>query len=106
MDRKSLHHVKFPNETAEYRQARNALLDAEMELRRQVERVAEQRRTLPPGGVVPVDYVFEGLAPDGNPVSMKMSELFADGKDTLALYSFMFGPKCERGYADAQRLQA
>ena len=96
MERKSLHHVKFPNETAEYREARNELLEAEMDLRRQVERVAAQRRALPPGGVVPVDYVFEGLNSDGIPVSMKMSELFADGKDTLALYSFMYGPERER----------
>ena len=45
-----------------------------------------------PGGVIPQDYVFEGLRADGTPVPMKMSELFAPGKDTLALYSFMYGP--------------
>ena len=43
----------FPNESAEYRAARNALLAEEIELRRAVERLASQRRALPPGGEVP-----------------------------------------------------
>jgi predicted dithiol-disulfide oxidoreductase (DUF899 family) len=34
-----MEHLSFPNESADYRQARNALLDAEIELRRQIERV-------------------------------------------------------------------
>ena len=42
----------FPNESDEYRQARNALLAEEIELRRHIERVAEMRRQLPPGGAV------------------------------------------------------
>jgi predicted dithiol-disulfide oxidoreductase (DUF899 family) len=42
--------VRFPNESAEYRRAREALLAEEIELRRHIERVAEQRRALPPGG--------------------------------------------------------
>jgi predicted dithiol-disulfide oxidoreductase (DUF899 family) len=50
--------------------------------------VAEQRRSLPPGGPVPEDYRFESAAGDGREVSF--SELFAPGKDTLAIYSFMF----------------
>ena len=33
-----------PNESADYRQARNALLAEEIELRRHIERVAELRR--------------------------------------------------------------
>ena len=45
-----LHHLRFPGENAEYRAARNALLAEEMELRRQTERVAAQRRALPAGG--------------------------------------------------------
>ena len=52
-------HLQFPNESAEYREARNRLLDAEMALRRQLEAVAAQRRALPPGGVVAEDFVFE-----------------------------------------------
>ena len=42
--------ARFPNESAEYRAARNALLVEEIELRRHIERVASQRRALPAGG--------------------------------------------------------
>ena len=77
----------FPGEAADYRRARNELLAAETELRRAIERVAAQRRALPPGGAVQEDYVFEQAA-DGDLV--KFSELFATGKDTLVIYSFMF----------------
>ncbi len=80
----------FPNESAEYRQARNALLQEEIELRRHIERVAEQRRALPPGGAVTKDYRFEGEA---GPVSF--ADLFGD-KDTLVIYSYMFGPQRAR----------
>ncbi len=82
--------VRFPNESQEYRQARDALLAQEIELRRQIERVAEQRRALPPGGEVTRDYRFEGK--DG-PVNF--AGLFGD-KQTLAVYSYMFGPERER----------
>jgi predicted dithiol-disulfide oxidoreductase (DUF899 family) len=57
-------------------------------LRRQIERVADQRRSLPPGGVVPENYVFEEVNDGGG--QLKFSELFAPGKDTLVVYSFMF----------------
>jgi predicted dithiol-disulfide oxidoreductase (DUF899 family) len=57
-----LYHVRFPGESAEYRAARKALLAEEMELRRQIERVAAQRRALPAGGKIPEDYQFEGMA--------------------------------------------
>src|SRR5216684_8219366 len=86
----SVHHLHIPGESAEFRQARNALLAEEMELRRQTERVAEERRQLPPGPLVKEDYQFEAVT---GPV--KFSQLF-DGKDTLAVYSFMFGPERER----------
>jgi predicted dithiol-disulfide oxidoreductase (DUF899 family) len=92
----NISHLAFPNESAAYRKARNALLDTEMELRRQLERVAAQRRALPPGGVVETDYVFEALGPNGSPVSKKMSHLFADDKHSVALYSFMYGPERDR----------
>lgn len=88
-----LEHLQFPNESEVYRQARNALLDAEMELRRHIERVAAQRRALPKGGEVPEDYLFEGRRLSGRTGRIKLSELFAPGKDTLAIYSFMFGPE-------------
>ncbi|HEY1730116.1 MAG TPA: DUF899 family protein, partial [Terriglobales bacterium] len=48
----------FPNESAEYRAARNALLIEEIKLRRQLEHVAAHRRGLPPGGEIPQDFEF------------------------------------------------
>jgi predicted dithiol-disulfide oxidoreductase (DUF899 family) len=82
--------VRFPNETEEYRRARTALLAEEIELRRRIERVAEQRRALPPGGTVSTDYRFRG---EHGPVSF--ADLFA-GKQTLVAYNWMFGPQRER----------
>ena len=82
------HDIRFPGESDEYRRERNRLLEAEVELRRAIERVAAQRRALPPGGAVPEDYLFESAAGDGGEV--RFSELFAPGKDTLVIYSFMF----------------
>jgi predicted dithiol-disulfide oxidoreductase (DUF899 family) len=83
----------FPGESDEYRKARNQLLEAEMALRRQVEAVAEQRRALPLGGVPREDYGFEEWDPAAcGSRAVRLSELFADGTDTLFLYSFMFNP--------------
>jgi predicted dithiol-disulfide oxidoreductase (DUF899 family) len=64
------------------------LLEAEIDLRRALERVAAQRRALPPGGAAPDDYLFEEAVGEGGEV--RFSELFAPGKDTLVIYSFMF----------------
>jgi predicted dithiol-disulfide oxidoreductase (DUF899 family) len=80
--------IRFPGESGEYRRERNRLLEAEIELRRAIERVAAQRRALPPGGDVPEDYRFEAAV--GVAGEVGFSELFAPGKDTLAIYSFMF----------------
>jgi predicted dithiol-disulfide oxidoreductase (DUF899 family) len=82
--------VRFPNEGDEYRRARRALLAEEIEFRRHIERVAEQRRALPPGGRVTRAYRFEG---ENGPV--RFEDLFGD-KSTLVAYSYMFGPKRER----------
>jgi predicted dithiol-disulfide oxidoreductase (DUF899 family) len=82
--------VTFPGESAEYRAARERLLEREIGLRREVEAVAAARRELPPGGAVPEDYVFQGAGADGSPTDVRLSELFAPGKDSLAIYSFMF----------------
>jgi len=82
--------VRIPGESAEYRAARTALLAEEIELRRHIERVNEQRRALPPGGVVAGDYRFEG--PEG---PTDLTGMFGD-KQTLGVYSFMFGPQRER----------
>jgi predicted dithiol-disulfide oxidoreductase (DUF899 family) len=82
--------MTMPNESAEYRRARNALLAEEIELRRHIERVAEQRRALPPGGEVTGTYRFQGE--NG---SFDLAGLFGD-KQTLVVYSYMFGPQRER----------
>jgi predicted dithiol-disulfide oxidoreductase (DUF899 family) len=82
--------VAFPGESPEYRTARNRLLNQEIELRRAMEAVAEARRRLPPGGVVPQDYLFDTQTPDGKPAQVRLSELFAPGKDSLVIYSMMF----------------
>ena len=85
-------HLTYPNESAEYREARNALLVAQMDLRRQIEAVAAQRRALPPGGELREDYVFERIGESGMPEKVRLSQLFGR-HDTLILYSFMYGPE-------------
>jgi predicted dithiol-disulfide oxidoreductase (DUF899 family) len=88
-----LHGKRLPGESDEYRRARDELLRAEIDLRRQTEAVAAQRRQLPLGGEVPTDYVFEEWDADANLARpVRLSELFEDGKDTLFLYNFMFIP--------------
>ena len=82
--------IRFPNESDQYRVARDALLAEEIELRRHIERVAAQRRALPPGGAVTRPYRFEG---EDGPAAF--ADLFGD-KQTLAIYSYMYGPKRAR----------
>ncbi|KAB0681467.1 DUF899 family protein [Aureimonas leprariae] len=82
--------ARFPNESADYRAARTALLAEEIELRRHIARVAKQRRALPPGGEIAADYRFEG---ENGPTTL--SALFGD-KDTLIVYSLMYGPQRQR----------
>ena len=83
-------YLNFPDESAEYRVARNKLLTEEMALRRQIESVAALRRALPAGGTVAEDYLF-----DGNDGPLNLSDLFKPGKDTLAIYSFMYWPEAK-----------
>src|SRR5690349_20677923 len=86
-------HATQPNESPEYRRARDALHVEEIELRRHLERVAAQRRALPPGGEVKGDYQFLGESSSvqgANPVGFEA--LFGD-KDTLFVYNWMYGPK-------------
>jgi predicted dithiol-disulfide oxidoreductase (DUF899 family) len=82
--------ITLPGESAEYRDARKRLLDQEIELRRAMESVAVARRALPPGGRVKTDYVFQGAGADDSLTDVRLSELFAPGKDSLVIYSFMF----------------
>jgi predicted dithiol-disulfide oxidoreductase (DUF899 family) len=93
------HPNRFPGESEAYRKARNELLEAEIALRRNIESVAALRRKLPLGGALKEDYVFEegplGLSESQELRRTRLSELFHPGKDTLAIYSYMFGPKMQ-----------
>jgi len=83
--------TRYPNESPEYRQARDELLVEEQALVDRVKAVAEKRRQLPPGGQLKEDYVFQ-WANDGKVgEEVRLSELFGD-KTTLILYNFMYGP--------------
>jgi predicted dithiol-disulfide oxidoreductase (DUF899 family) len=82
--------IAFPGESAEYRAARDRLLQQEIELRHAMEAVAATRRRLPPGGIVPQDYAFQTQGPDGGPAEVRLSQLFAPGNDSLVIYSMMF----------------
>lgn len=62
--------ITFPGDSSEYRAARSRLLTQEIDLRCAMETVAVARRELPPGGLVPEDYVFDGLGPDGMPAKV------------------------------------
>lgn len=82
--------ARFPNESVEYRRARDALLAEEIELRRHIERVAVMRRALPSGGKIKKNYQF--ISPDG---PVEFADLF-DDKESLLIYSYMFGPERPR----------
>ena len=94
---RGLHAVRLPGETPKYRAARDKLLKNEIALRRQIEAVAAERRKLPLGGALKEDYVFDELASATDHTAVRrevgLSELFAKGKDTLVVYSYMFGPQ-------------
>ena len=83
--------LRYPNESRQYRAARDALLEEEQALIDKVKAVAEKRRSLPEGGQLKEDYVFQWANEGKVGQSVRFSELFAD-KKTLLLYSFMFGP--------------
>jgi len=89
--------TNLPNESAEYLAKREEVRLAELELRRQRERVAELRRQLPPGAVIP-DYEFfagpTSLDDGDEPVrTVRLSELFTAPDRSLVIYHFMFGKK-------------
>ena len=81
----------FPGESEAYRQARQALLHEEIEFRRQMTRLVEQRRALPDGPVIVKDYRFK----DANGEELGLIDLFGD-KDTLVTYFWMYGPQRAR----------
>ena len=82
--------TRWPGESAAYRSARTALLAEEIALRRQIQRVAEQRRALPPGPA-PRDYRF--LDEQGEEIGL--ADMFGR-LDTLFTYLWMYGPERER----------
>jgi predicted dithiol-disulfide oxidoreductase (DUF899 family) len=82
--------IALPDESREYRAARERLLAQEIALRRAMEAVAAARRELPTGGRAKRDYIFQGAGANGIPADVRLSELFAPGKDSLVIYSFMF----------------
>jgi predicted dithiol-disulfide oxidoreductase (DUF899 family) len=86
---------RYPNESREYREARDALTKEEQALVEKLRAVAAKRRQLPRGGRLKEDYDLQ-WADDGRIGSpVKFSELFGD-KDTLLIYSFMFGPSWDK----------
>lgn len=82
--------IRQAGETAEYRKARTSLLADEIELRRQIQRVAERRRALPPGPVAK-NYRFR----DEQGREIGLEDLFGQ-HDTLFTYLWMYGPERER----------
>lgn len=87
--------ITFPGESTTYRKARERLLEREIDLRRATAAAAAARRELPPGGIVPEDYLFETVGPGERTATVRLSELFAPGKETLLIYNFMYGPDME-----------
>jgi predicted dithiol-disulfide oxidoreductase (DUF899 family) len=84
-----MYSMKTPGESSEYRVARDRLLEKEIELRRAMEDVAIARRSLPQGGEVPEDYIFESTDA-GTIREVRLSQLFGPGKDSPVIYNFMF----------------
>jgi predicted dithiol-disulfide oxidoreductase (DUF899 family) len=91
----SFHDKTFLGESSAYRAARNELLAAEIDLRNNIERVANLRRGLPEGGEITEDYVFQENA-GGGVSDVRLSELFEPGKSSLVVYSFMYAPAGEQ----------
>ena len=82
---------RYPSNTnPEYVKARQALLEAEWALSKQIEKVAEMRRHLPEGAIMK-DYIFDG--PNGTKVSL--ADLAADGR-SVVIYHLMFSEKDEQ----------
>ena len=91
----SLHDKRFPNETEDYRRARDELLAYEIDLRERVEKLGQMRRALPLGGKLKENYAFETLDQQGQVVTVKFADLFETGKDTLFVYSYMYSEQME-----------
>jgi len=89
--------TRLTNESAEYRARREELRLAEIDLMQRRERVAELRRSLPPGAAVQ-DYEFqEGPvdlgAGDAPTRTVRLSELFTGPNRSVVIYHFMYGKR-------------
>lgn len=82
---------RFANESADYASARQSLLAAEIEARRVLTNLADQRRALPPGPEVEADWRFR----DADDTELRLADLFGD-HDTLITYFWMYGPEREQ----------
>src|SRR5947207_8971269 len=92
-----LRQTNLPDESEEYLLKRDELRRAEIDLRKERERVAELRRQLPHGPAVE-DYVFEEVsakldAGDTPIQKIRLSELFTNPDRSVVIYHFMFGKK-------------
>lgn len=83
--------IAFPGASDAYVQARRDLFAAEIEARRLLTRIADQRRSLPPGPAVDPKYRFR----DANGAEVGLADLFG-AHDTLVAYFWMYGPQRER----------
>jgi predicted dithiol-disulfide oxidoreductase (DUF899 family) len=89
--------VKSQDARNEYRKLRDQLLEAEISLKDQGEKVAALRRKRPMGPAAETDYVFrEGPADiqDKSPAAfrgVRLSALFAPNKDRLIVDHMMWG---------------
>ena len=75
--------LRYPNETRAYRDARDELLKAEQELVDKVKAVAAKRRTLPAGGELKEDYVFQRASDGHVGERVQFSQLFRKGAPTF-----------------------
>lgn len=88
--------TQLTTESPEYRRLRAELLEAEIGLKEQRERVAELRRKLPIDTPLPAEYVFEegprDLSEGDAPIRERtLSSLFENPAQPLILMQFMFG---------------
>ena len=83
--------LPFVGASEDYLAARRALLAEEIDLRRHLTRVSQQRRALPPGPVIVKDYRFL----DSNGGEAGLIDLFGD-KPVLVTYFWMYGPQRAR----------
>ena len=85
---------RLANESPQHRKRRAELLEAEIALKDQMERVSQLRRELGPGTPLETDWMLQvgpdDLDSDAVPRKVKLSELFGE-HDTLLLMHFMFG---------------